>query len=106
MKNGNSYLIVIKVTSSAGKELSCNSGDTSSIIGLGRRDRLLTLVFLGFPGGSAGKEFACNVADLGSIPRWGRSPGEGKGYSTSVFWPGEFHGLYSPGGHKKSDTTE
>ena len=25
---------------------------------------------------------------------------------TPVFWPGEFHGLYSPWGHKESDTTE
>ena len=25
---------------------------------------------------------------------------------TPVFWPGEFHGLYSPRGHKESDTTE
>ena len=25
---------------------------------------------------------------------------------TLVFWPGEFHGLYSPWGHKESDTTE
>ena len=24
----------------------------------------------------------------------------------SIFWPGEFHGLYSPWGHKESDTTE
>ena len=32
---------------------------------------------------------------------WEDSPGEGK-----VFWPGEFHGLYSPWGHKESDTTE
>ena len=23
-----------------------------------------------------------------------------------VFWPGEFHGLYSPWGHRESDTTE
>ena len=23
-----------------------------------------------------------------------------------VFWPGEFHGLYSPWGHKELDTTE
>ena len=64
MKNGNNYLIVIKVTSSAGKESACNAGDTSSILGLGRRGRLLTLVFLDFPGGSAGKEFAYNVGDL------------------------------------------
>ena len=46
-----------------------------------RRDKLLTPMFLGFPGGSAGKEFTCNVGDLGSIPRLGRYPGEGKGYS-------------------------
>ena len=25
---------------------------------------------------------------------------------TPVFWPGEFHGLYSPWGHKQSDMTE
>ena len=35
---------------------------------------------------------ACNAGDLGSIPGLGRSPGEGNGLSTPVFWPGEFHG--------------
>jgi len=45
-----------------------------------RRDRLSTLVFLNFPGGSAGKESACNAGDLGSILGSGRSPGEGNGY--------------------------
>ena len=25
---------------------------------------------------------------------------------TPVFWPREFHGLYSPWGHKELDTTE
>ena len=30
-----------------------------------------------------------------------------KGKAThSIFWPGEFHGLYSPWGGKESDTTE
>ena len=38
--------------------------------------------------------------------RVGRSPGEGKRPPTPVFWPGEFHGLYSPWGRKESDTTE
>ena len=51
-------------------------------------------------------ESACNVGDLGSIPGLGRSPGEMKGYSTPVFWPGEFYGLYSPWGRKESDTTK
>ena len=45
-----------------------------------RRDRLLTSVFLGFPGGSAGKESTCYVGDLSLIPGLGRFPGEGKGY--------------------------
>ena len=26
--------------------------------------------------------------------------------TTPVFWPGEFHGLFSPWGHKELDTTE
>ena len=66
---------------------------------------LFNMLFrLGFPCGSAGKESACNVGDLGLIPGLGRSPGER--LPTPVFWPGEFHGLYSPCGHKESDTTE
>ena len=56
---------------------------------------------MGFRGGSAGKESACNAGDLGSIPGLGRSPGEGKRLPTPIFWPGEFHGLYSPWGHKR-----
>ena len=68
--------------SSAGKEPTCNAGDTSSVPGEipWKRDRLRTPVFLGFPGGSAGKESACNVGDQGLIPGLGRFPGEGKGY--------------------------
>ena len=66
-----------------------------------RRDRLLTPVFLGFPGGSAGKESACNAGDLGSIIGLGRSPGEGKGY------PLQYSGLENhKEDHKESDTAE
>ena len=71
----------------------------------GRGDRLPTPVFLGFPGGSTGKESDCSAGDLGLIPGLGRSPGEGNG-STPVFWPGEFHRLYSTWGCKESDMTE
>ena len=39
-----------------------------------------------FPGGLDGKESACNVGDLGLIPRLGRSPGEGKCYSSILAW--------------------
>ena len=58
---------------------------------------------LGFPDSSVDKESACNAGDLGLIPGLGRSPEER--LPTPVFWPGEFHGLYSPWGHKESDTT-
>ena len=44
-----------------------------------RWNRLLTPVFLGFPGGADGKESASNAGDLGSIPGLGRSPGKGHG---------------------------
>ena len=56
-----------------------------------KKDRLPAPVFLGFFCGSAGKESACSAGDLDSIPGLGRSPGEGKGYPSPVFWPGEFH---------------
>ena len=36
---------------------------------------------------------------------WEDPPEKGK-LPTPIFWPGEFHGLYSPWGHKKLDTTE
>ena len=58
------------------------------------------------PGSSIGKESTCNAGDPGLIPGWRRFSGEGKGYPTPVFWPGEFHGLYSPWSHKESDMTE
>ena len=66
---------------------------------------------LGFPGGSDGKESTCNAGDPGSIPGSGRSPGEGNGYPTPTFLPGESHGQrslvgYSQWGCKESDTTE
>ena len=70
-----------------------------------RRDRLPTPVSLGFPCGSAGKESACKGRDLGLIPGWRRSSGSPV-LPTPVFWPGEFHGLYSPWGHMELDTTE
>ena len=63
-------------------------------------------IFGGCPGGSEGTVSACNAGDLGSIPGWGRSPGEGKWQPTPEFWPGEFHGLYSPWSHKESGTNE
>ena len=44
-----------------------------------RRDKLLTPVFLGFPGDPDGKESACNSGDLASMPGLRRFPGGGHG---------------------------
>ena len=57
-------------------------------------------------GGSAGKESSCNAGDLGSIPGFedwvGKIPWRREQLPTLVFWPGEFHGLFSPWGCKES----
>ena len=42
----------------------------------------------------------------GFDPWVGKIPWRRERLRTPVFWPGEFHGLYSPRGHKESDTTE
>ena len=60
---------------------------------------------LGFPCGSAGKESACNSLP-GFDPWVGKITQRRERLPTPVFWPGEFHRLYSPWGHKQSDTTE
>ena len=60
------------------------------------RDRLPTPGFLGFPGGSAGKGFTCIAGDLGSEDPLGRER-----RPSPVFWPGEFHELYSPWSYKQ-----
>ena len=56
----------------------------------------------GFSYGSAGKESACHGFD----PWVGKIPWRRERLPTPVFWPEEFHGLYSPWSHKESDTTE
>ena len=37
---------------------------------------------------------------------FGKIPWSREQLPTPVFWPGEFHGLYSPWGHKESDMTD
>ena len=91
------------------KKSACSAGDPGSIPGLGR---------------SAGEgiayplqySWASLVAQLvrirlqcgrpGLDPWVGKIPWRRERLPTPVFWPGEFHGLYSPRSHKESDTTE
>ena len=46
------------------------------------------------------------MGDLGLIPGLGKIPWRRERLPTPVFWPGEFHRLYSPWGRKELDMTE
>ena len=61
---------------------------------------------MGFPCGSAGKESTCKYGRPEFDPWVGKIPWRKERLPTPVFWPSEFHGLYSPWGRKESDTTE
>ena len=63
-------------------------------------------VVLGFTFGSAGKESASDAGNLGFHLWVGKIPWRRERLPTPVLWPGEFHGLYSPWGHKESGMTE
>ena len=65
---------------------------------LKKRNCCGSLCHQGFPFGSAGEESACDAGNLGSIPGLGRSPGEGKGYHSSILawrtaWDCIVHGV-------------
>ena len=59
---------------------------------------------MSFPHSSVGKESACNVGDLDLILGFGRSPGEGKGYSLQ--YSSLENSMDSSWGCKESDMTE
>ena len=60
------------------------------------------ILLWGFPGGSL-----CLQCRRSRFDPWvGKIPWKRERLPIPVFWPGEFHGLYSPWGHKESDTIE
>ena len=89
--------------SSVGKDSACNVWDPCSIPVLGRSagEGIGYPLHSFFPCGSAGKEPAWNAGDRVGKRSWTRER-----LPTPVFWPGEFHGVYGPRGHKESDMTE
>ena len=96
--------------SSVGKVSTCNAEDPSSIPGSGRPAG----EGIGYP---LQYSWASLVAQLVKNPpaiweTWVLSLGredcleKGKATHSLIFWPGEFHGLYSPWGCKELDITE
>ena len=92
-----------------GEESACSAGDPGLIPGLGRSAG----EGIGYP---LQYSWASLVAQLvriclqcgrpGLDPWVGKIPWRRERLPTSVFWPGEFHELYSPRSHKEADTTE
>ena len=95
--------------SSAGKEFACKAGDPSSIPGSGRSTGEGIVYPLQYAWVSLVAQVVKNAPAMQEI--WVQSlawedPLKKRTLPTPVFWPGEFHGLYSPWGHKESGTTE
>ena len=95
--------------SSVGKESSCNAGDTSLIPGSWRFAGEGTGYPLQYSWASIVAKLVKNPLQCGRPvfnPWVGKIPWRRERLPSPVFWPGEFHGLYSPWGHRASDTTE
>ena len=95
--------------SSAGKESSWNAGDPGSIPGSERSAREGISYPLQYSWASLVAQLVKNPPAIRETWIWAlgwEDPLRRESLPTLVFWPGEFHGLYSPWGHKESDTTE
>ena len=95
--------------SSAGKKSTLNAGDTGLIPGSGRS----TGEGIGYPLQYSWVSLTAQLIKnpsasgrLGFDPWVGKIPWRREWLLTPVLQPGEFHGLYSPWGHKESDMTE
>ena len=95
--------------SSVGKESSCNVGDPGLIPGWGRSTEEVIGYPLQYSWSSLVDQLVKNLPAMQET--WVRSlgwedPWIKERLPPPVFWPGEFHRLYSSWGHKESDTTE
>ena len=91
--------------SSVGKESACNAGDPSSIPGSRRSAGEVIGYLLQCSWASPVAQPVRNLPAMQET--WVRKiPWKRERRPTPVFWPGEFHGPYSPWGRKELDTTE
>ena len=94
---------------SVGKESTCNAGDPGSIHGSGSSTGERIGYPLQYSWASLVAQLVKNLPAMREtcIPSLGLEDPLEKGKATTpVFWPGEFHGLYSPQGCKELDMTE
>ena len=77
--------------SSVGKEPTCNAGDPGSIPGSGRSAG----EGIGYPLQYSWGSLVAQLGRPGFNPCVGKIPWRKEWLHTPVFWPGEFHGLYS-----------
>ena len=94
---------------SVGKESAFNAGDPSSIPGSGRSTGEgigYPLQYFWAPLWLSWQRISLQCGRPGFEPWVDNIPWGRERLPTLVFWPGEFHGLYSPWGHKGLDTTE
>ena len=95
--------------SSVDKEFACNAGDPSSIPRSGRSAGEGIGYPLQYSWASlwlSWERIHLHCGRPGFDPWVGKIPWRRERLPTPVFWPGEFHGLYSPWGHKESNMTE
>ena len=95
--------------SSADKESACNTGDPSSISGSGRplqKGQATHSNILGLTLWLSWSRIHLQCGRRAFDPWVVKISWRCERLPTPVFWPGEFHELYSPWDHKKSDTTE
>ena len=91
--------------SSVGKESACNAGDPSSIPGSRRSPGEGIGYPLQYSWASLVAQLVKNWSSMQETWVW-KIPWRRKRLRAPVFWPGEFHGFYSPWGHKELDMTE
>ena len=94
---------------SVGKGSAYKVGDIGSIAGSGRFAGEGIGYTLQYSWASLVAQLVKNLPAVRGtwVQSWvGKIPWRRERLPTPVFWPGEFYGLYSPWGHKESDTTE
>ena len=98
-------------SSSAGKESACDAGDPSSIPGSGKFHEegigyQLQYSWASLVAQLVKKKVLPQCSRPGFNPWVGKIPRRRGRLPTPVLWPGEFHELYSPWGHKELDMLE